>query len=153
MRVYKEGGHHDYPFDDDPFDMVMRNNLGRVHIDIDVMVRVPSLGSHAATLRQQMADVRLAARQYTREHDETRHIAIWTAGPGLTGAGTGVQRRILERETAGCSMTTTTPGTWSRPRPTWSRPAGELVCYWAQRLRLTKGSRVQVRPRPQVVPA
>jgi hypothetical protein len=32
---------------------------------MDVMVRVPSLSSHAATLRQQMADASPAARQYT----------------------------------------------------------------------------------------
>jgi xylulose-5-phosphate/fructose-6-phosphate phosphoketolase len=40
---------------------------------------VPSLGSRAADLRQQMVDARLAARQYTREHGEDDPaIAGWT---------------------------------------------------------------------------
>jgi xylulose-5-phosphate/fructose-6-phosphate phosphoketolase len=51
-----------------PFDMVM-----------DVIDRVPSLGSRAANLRQEMSDARLAARRYTREHGEDDPaIATWT---------------------------------------------------------------------------
>jgi xylulose-5-phosphate/fructose-6-phosphate phosphoketolase len=53
-----------------PFDMVMMNDLDRFHLVMDVIDRVPSLGSRAATLRQQMVDARLAARAYTREHGE-----------------------------------------------------------------------------------
>ncbi len=53
-----------------PFDMVMLNNLDRFHLVMDVIDRVPSLGSRAATLRQQMGDARLAARAYTRENGE-----------------------------------------------------------------------------------
>ncbi|MEO6879590.1 MAG: phosphoketolase family protein [Mycobacteriaceae bacterium] len=53
-----------------PFDMVMLNSLDRFHLVMDVIDRVPSLGSRAATLRQQMGDARLAARAYTREHGE-----------------------------------------------------------------------------------
>jgi xylulose-5-phosphate/fructose-6-phosphate phosphoketolase len=59
--------------------MVMLNDLDRFHLVMDVIDRVPSLGSHAATLRQQMSDARLAARAYTREHGEDDPtIAGWT---------------------------------------------------------------------------
>ena len=62
-----------------PFDMVMMNDLDRFHLVIDVIDRVPSLGSRAAILRQQMVDARLAARAYTREHGEDDPaISGWT---------------------------------------------------------------------------
>jgi xylulose-5-phosphate/fructose-6-phosphate phosphoketolase len=74
VRGYKEEG-----TTTTPFDMVMLNDLDRFHLVMDVIDRVPSLGSRAATLRQQMADARLAARQYTREHgDDDPAIAGWT---------------------------------------------------------------------------
>jgi xylulose-5-phosphate/fructose-6-phosphate phosphoketolase len=61
-----------------PFDMVMLNNLDRFHLVMDVIDRVPSLGSRAATLRQQMGDARLAARAYTRQYGEDDPaIADW----------------------------------------------------------------------------
>ena len=53
-----------------PFDMVMMNNLDRFHLVMDVIDRVPSLGSHAAALRQEMGDLRRRARAWTREHGE-----------------------------------------------------------------------------------
>jgi xylulose-5-phosphate/fructose-6-phosphate phosphoketolase len=37
---------------------------------MDVIDRVPFLGTRAATLRQQMSDARLQARRYTRDHGE-----------------------------------------------------------------------------------
>jgi xylulose-5-phosphate/fructose-6-phosphate phosphoketolase len=37
---------------------------------MDVIDRVPALQSTCATLRQEMADMRIAARDYTREHGE-----------------------------------------------------------------------------------
>jgi xylulose-5-phosphate/fructose-6-phosphate phosphoketolase len=62
-----------------PFDMVMMNDLDRFHLVMDVIDRVPSLGSRAATLRQQMVDARIAARAYTREHGEDDPaITGWT---------------------------------------------------------------------------
>src|SRR4029453_18120513 len=45
-----------------PFDMVMLNNLDRFHLVMDVIDRVPGLGSRAAALRQEMVDNRLRAR-------------------------------------------------------------------------------------------
>ena len=65
VRGYKEEG-----TTTTPFDMVMLNDLDRFQLVMDVIDRVPSLGSRAAILRQEMADARLAARAYTREHGE-----------------------------------------------------------------------------------
>jgi xylulose-5-phosphate/fructose-6-phosphate phosphoketolase len=74
VRGYKEEG-----TTTTPFDMVMLNDLDRYRLVMDVIDRVPSLGSSAAVLRQQMADARLAARAYTREHGEDDPaIADWT---------------------------------------------------------------------------
>jgi xylulose-5-phosphate/fructose-6-phosphate phosphoketolase len=64
-RGYKEEG-----TTTTPFDMVMLNDLDRFHLVIDVIDRVPALGSRAATLRQHMVDERMQHRAYTREHGE-----------------------------------------------------------------------------------
>jgi xylulose-5-phosphate/fructose-6-phosphate phosphoketolase len=59
--------------------MVMLNDLDRFHLVMDVIDRVPGLGTRAATLRQQMSDARLAARAYTREYGEDDPaITSWT---------------------------------------------------------------------------
>ena len=74
VRGYKEEGPTTTPFD-----MVMLNDLDRFHLVMDVIDRVPALSGRAATLRQQMADARLAARAYTRDHGEDDPvIANWT---------------------------------------------------------------------------
>jgi len=68
-----------------PFDMVMMNNLDRFHLVMDVIDRVPGLGSKEATLRQEMQDSRLRAREYTREHGEDiPEVSEW-AWSGATG--------------------------------------------------------------------
>src|SRR3712207_8163471 len=61
LRGYKEEG-----TTTTPFDMVMLNDLDRYHLVIDVIDRVPHLGSKAAGLRQRMVDQRIHAREYTR---------------------------------------------------------------------------------------
>jgi xylulose-5-phosphate/fructose-6-phosphate phosphoketolase len=62
-----------------PFDMVMLNDLDRFHLVMDVIDRVPGLGSSAAVLRQEMVDARLAAEHYTREYGEDDPaITGWT---------------------------------------------------------------------------
>ena len=74
VRGYKEEGTVTTPFD-----MVMLNDLDRYHLVIDVIDRVPGLGSRAAHIRQQMVDSRLRARAYTREYGEDMpEIAGWT---------------------------------------------------------------------------
>jgi xylulose-5-phosphate/fructose-6-phosphate phosphoketolase len=62
-----------------PFDMAMLNDLDRFHLVMDVIDRVPGLGSKAAGLRQQMGDERLKARAFTRAHgDDPPEIRDWT---------------------------------------------------------------------------
>jgi xylulose-5-phosphate/fructose-6-phosphate phosphoketolase len=74
VRGYKEEG-----TTTTPFDMVMLNDLDRFHLVIDVIDRVPGLGSRAAGLRQRMLDERLRARAYTRAHGEDPpHIREWS---------------------------------------------------------------------------
>ena len=77
VRGYKEEG-----TTTTPFDMLMMNDLDRFHLVMDVIDRVPSLGSHAADLRQEMADRRAAARMWTREHGEDApEVADWAWTP------------------------------------------------------------------------
>ena len=62
-----------------PFDMAMLNDMDRYRLVVDVIDRVPSLGSRAATLRQDMTDARLLARTWTREHGaDIPEVADWT---------------------------------------------------------------------------
>jgi xylulose-5-phosphate/fructose-6-phosphate phosphoketolase len=73
VRGYQENG-----TTTTPFDMVMLNNLDRYHLVMDVIDRVPSLGTLAAGLRQEMADARLNARAWTRTHGEDiPEVANW----------------------------------------------------------------------------
>jgi xylulose-5-phosphate/fructose-6-phosphate phosphoketolase len=73
VRGYKEEGTVTTPFD-----MVVRNDLDRFHLVIDVIDRVPGLGSRAAVLRQQLVDERVRANAYAREHGEDPpEIAGW----------------------------------------------------------------------------
>jgi xylulose-5-phosphate/fructose-6-phosphate phosphoketolase len=81
VRGYKEEGTVTTPFD-----MVMRNDLDRFHLAMDVIDRVPGLGTHAASLRQLFEDERLRARAYTREHGEDPpEIRDWRWNPRTDG--------------------------------------------------------------------
>ena len=74
VRGYKEEG-----TTTTPFDMVMLNDLDRFHLVMDVIDRVPGLGSRAASLRQRMVDERAKARMYTRfEGEDDPGIRDWT---------------------------------------------------------------------------
>jgi xylulose-5-phosphate/fructose-6-phosphate phosphoketolase len=74
VRGYKEEGTVTTPFD-----MVMRNDLDRYHLVIDVIDRVPGLGPRAASVRQRLMDDRLRARAYARDHGEDPpEIRDWT---------------------------------------------------------------------------
>jgi len=73
VRGYKEEG-----TTTTPFDMVMLNDLDRFHLVMDVIDRVPGLGTRAADLRQEMVDTRLRSRAWTREHgDDPAEISGW----------------------------------------------------------------------------
>jgi xylulose-5-phosphate/fructose-6-phosphate phosphoketolase len=65
VRGYKEEG-----TTTTPFDMAMLNDLDRFHLVMDVIDRVPGLGTKAAHIRQLMVDQRIEHRQYTRDHGE-----------------------------------------------------------------------------------
>ncbi|MDO8146976.1 phosphoketolase family protein [Isoptericola sp. b515] len=85
VRGYKEEG-----TTTTPFDMAMLNDIDRYHLVIDVIDRVPGLGSKVAGLRQRMVDQRLAARQYTREHGEDIPEVrdwVWPGARRLVGEG------------------------------------------------------------------
>ena len=84
VRGYKEEG-----TTTTPFDMVMLNDLDRYHLAIDVIDHVPSLQFSYATLRQELVDKRLAAREYTRTHgDDIPEVRDWV-WPAAGGVSTG----------------------------------------------------------------
>jgi xylulose-5-phosphate/fructose-6-phosphate phosphoketolase len=61
-----------------PFDMAMLNDLDRFGLVMAAIDRVPGLGERAAEVRQRMADLRLHARAYTREHGEDApEVSAW----------------------------------------------------------------------------
>jgi xylulose-5-phosphate/fructose-6-phosphate phosphoketolase len=84
VRGYKEEG-----TTTTPFDMVMMNDLDRFKLVIDVLDRVPGLAVRHGALRQEMADKRLEARQYTRSHGEDLpEVTEWAWGhSGAAAAG------------------------------------------------------------------
>ncbi|MEG3615855.1 phosphoketolase family protein [Isoptericola haloaureus] len=85
VRGYKEEG-----TTTTPFDMAMLNDIDRYHLVLDVIDRVPGLGSKVAGLRQRMVDQRLAARQYTRSHGEDIPEVrdwVWPGARRVVGEG------------------------------------------------------------------
>ena len=82
VRGYKEEG-----TTTTPFDMVMLNDMDRYHLVMDVLDRVPGLGSRHAHLRQAMVDARLRARRHTRDHGEDiPEVTDWTWAPAAPPA-------------------------------------------------------------------
>ncbi|MGA8246038.1 MAG: phosphoketolase family protein [Nocardioides sp.] len=74
VRGYKERG-----TTTTPFDMVMLNDLDRYRLVIDVVERVPGLGSRAQDLKRRMEEARSAARAHTREHGvDSPEVVDWT---------------------------------------------------------------------------
>ncbi|MEV7194235.1 phosphoketolase family protein [Streptomyces sp. NPDC093510] len=62
-----------------PFDMVVRNNLDRYRLVMDVIDRVPGLAVRATTVRQAMADARTRHHAWIREHGtDLPEVADWT---------------------------------------------------------------------------
>ncbi len=84
--TYRRTGHHNLHvrgFKEEgttttPFDMAMMNDIDRFHLVMDVIDRVPHLGTRAASLRQRLSDQRLAARRYARVHGaDLPEVANW----------------------------------------------------------------------------
>ena len=80
-----------------PFDMVMLNDLDRFRLVIDVIDRVPGLAARQAGLRQRMADARLTARAWTREHGEDQpEISGWSWPYDPAGNRVGTAGGLVE---------------------------------------------------------
>ena len=61
-----------------PFDMTVLNDLDRFHLVMDVIDRVPRLGSNSARVKKAMHDKLLAHKQYIRQHgDDMPEIRDW----------------------------------------------------------------------------
>ncbi|MGW3245813.1 phosphoketolase family protein [Streptomyces sp. NPDC001070] len=74
VRGYKEIG-----TTTTPFDMVVRNDLDRFRLVMDVIDRVPGLAVRAAPVRQLMEDSRLRHHAWIREHGmDLPEVAEWT---------------------------------------------------------------------------
>ncbi|GAA2427232.1 phosphoketolase family protein [Streptomyces pulveraceus] len=73
VRGYKEEG-----TTTTPFDMVVRNDLDRYRLVMDVIDRVPGLGVRAVAVRQAMADARTRHHAWIREHGtDLPEVADW----------------------------------------------------------------------------
>jgi xylulose-5-phosphate/fructose-6-phosphate phosphoketolase len=73
VRGYKEEG-----TTTTPFDMLVLNDMDRFHLVMDVIDRVPKLGSRAAALRQEMVDLRIRHRTWTRQTgDDLPEVGDW----------------------------------------------------------------------------
>ncbi|MER7913511.1 phosphoketolase family protein [Streptomyces sp. NPDC096068] len=85
VRGYKEMG-----TTTTPFDMVVRNDLDRYRLVMDVIDRVPGLGVRAVGVRQAMADARTRHHSWIREHGtDMPEVADWTwTGSGARREGT-----------------------------------------------------------------
>jgi xylulose-5-phosphate/fructose-6-phosphate phosphoketolase len=83
VRGYKEEG-----TTTTPFDMVVRNDMDRFHLVIDVIDRVPGLARRAASVRQEMLDRRQLHHEYIRRTGEDLPQIRdweWTGSPGPDG--------------------------------------------------------------------
>jgi xylulose-5-phosphate/fructose-6-phosphate phosphoketolase len=69
--------------------MVVRNDLDRFHLVMDVIDRVPGLGYRAAHLRQLMRDKRTEHREYiTRRGEDLPEVRDWVWPERLNEPGT-----------------------------------------------------------------
>ncbi len=84
VRGYKEEGTITTPFD-----MTVLNDLDRFHLAMDVVDRVPELGSQGAYLKQALRDKLIEHQQYIREHgQDLPEIRNWewaTSSAGKAG--------------------------------------------------------------------
>ncbi|MFE4832811.1 phosphoketolase [Streptomyces sp. NPDC056672] len=77
VRGYEESG-----TTTTPFDMVVRNNLDRYRLVMDVIDRVPGLAVRATHARQSMEEARLRHHSWIREHgSDLPEVTDWTWQP------------------------------------------------------------------------
>jgi xylulose-5-phosphate/fructose-6-phosphate phosphoketolase len=73
VRGYKEEG-----TTTTPFDMLVRNDMDRFHLVMDVIDRVPGLARRAATVRQEMVDKRSEHREHVvRTGEDLTEVRDW----------------------------------------------------------------------------
>ncbi|MFF5701146.1 phosphoketolase [Streptomyces sp. NPDC012794] len=83
VRGYKEKG-----TTTTPFDMVVRNDLDRYRLVMDVIDRVPGLAVRAVGVRQAMADARVRHHAWIREHGtDMPEVTDWTWGDDRPAGG------------------------------------------------------------------
>ncbi|MFD7233227.1 phosphoketolase [Streptomyces sp. NPDC059881] len=72
-------GYREFGTTTTPFDMVVRNDLDRYRLVMDVVDRVPGLGVRAVAVRQAMADARTRHHAWVREHGvDMPEVADWS---------------------------------------------------------------------------
>jgi xylulose-5-phosphate/fructose-6-phosphate phosphoketolase len=65
--------------------MLLRNNMDRFHLVMDVIDRVPGLARRAAVLRQSMVDKRAEHHDYVRRYGvDPPDITGWTWTPRVS---------------------------------------------------------------------
>src|SRR5204863_9704029 len=76
VRGYKEEG-----TTTTPFDMCVLNEIDRFHLAMDVIDRLPQLGSRAAYAKQSIRNALIEHRQYIDEHGEDHPFVLgWKWG-------------------------------------------------------------------------
>ena len=82
VRGYKEKGNINTPLE-----LAMNNQIDRFNLVIDVIDRVPGLGSRAAHIKERMKEAILANRAHAHEHGmDAPDITQWTWDPELTSS-------------------------------------------------------------------
>jgi xylulose-5-phosphate/fructose-6-phosphate phosphoketolase len=83
VRGYKEKGNINTPLE-----LAMNNQIDRFNLVIDVIDRVPGLGSRAAHVKERMKEAILANRAYAHEHGmDAPQVSHWRWSDGLTRPG------------------------------------------------------------------
>jgi xylulose-5-phosphate/fructose-6-phosphate phosphoketolase len=73
VRGYKEEG-----TTTTPFDMVVRNDLDRFHLVMDVIDRLPKLGARAAYVKQRLRDKLIDHKEYIEQYgDDMPEVRDW----------------------------------------------------------------------------
>jgi xylulose-5-phosphate/fructose-6-phosphate phosphoketolase len=81
VRGYKEEGTITTPFD-----MAVLNDLDRFHLSMDVIDRLPQLGSRSAYLKQELRDKLVDHRRYIERYgDDLPEVRNWRWGPYTAG--------------------------------------------------------------------
>ena len=99
VRGYKEEG-----TTTTPFDMVMLNDLDRFHLVMDVIDRVPGLGSRCAEVRQEMFDNRLRAGLHPRTWGRSSRdfrlgvAALIGADPAINVGSSSVKISVIDEQ-------------------------------------------------------